>query len=95
MNRREMKSSSSHEQKGWFRGGILVLLGILGISNLPLDQIFLSEFPRRSYSGGRVVIDSADLLFTRGTEGGSLRGVMPLSSLKLNQLTWRIDLESL
>ena len=48
-----------------------------------LDQIFLSEFLRRSYPEGRVVIDGADLLFTRGAEGRSLRGVMLLSTYPL------------
>jgi hypothetical protein len=48
-----------------------------------LDQIFLSEFLRRAYPGGRVVIDGADLLFTRGTEGRSLHGVMLLSTYPL------------
>jgi hypothetical protein len=52
-------------------------------STSSLDQIFLSEFLRRSYPGGRVVIDGADLLFTRGAEGRSLRGVMLLSSYPL------------
>ncbi len=48
-----------------------------------LDQIFLSEFLRRSYPEGRVVIEGADLLFNRGREGRSLRGVMMLSSYPL------------
>ncbi|HEX4133562.1 MAG TPA: hypothetical protein VHY84_02990 [Bryobacteraceae bacterium] len=48
-----------------------------------LDQIFLSEFLRRAYAEGRVVIDGADLLFTRGAEGRSLRGVMVLSTYPL------------
>jgi hypothetical protein len=48
-----------------------------------LDQIFLSEFLRRSYPEGRVVIDGADLLFSRGAEGRSLRGVMVLSTYPL------------
>jgi hypothetical protein len=48
-----------------------------------LDQIFLSEFLRRSYPEGRVVIDGADLLFTRGTQGKSLSGVMLLSTYPL------------
>ncbi len=52
-------------------------------STSSLDQIFLSEFLRRSYSEGRVVIDGADLLFNRGTEGRSLRGVMMLSPYPL------------
>lgn len=45
-----------------------------------LDQIFLTQFLRRSYPGARIVIDGADLLFQRGAEGTSLRGVMMLSS---------------
>ena len=48
-----------------------------------LDQIFLSQFLRRAYPEGRVVIDGADLLFTRGAEGRSLRGVMLLSTYPL------------
>ncbi len=52
-------------------------------STSSLDQIFLSEFLRRSYSQGRVVIDGADLLFNRGTEGRSLRGVMMLTPYPL------------
>jgi len=52
-------------------------------STSSLDQIFLGEFLRRSYPEGRVVIDGADLLFTRGTEGRSLHGVMLLSTYPL------------
>jgi len=52
-------------------------------STSSLDQIFLSEFLRRSYPGGRVVIDGADLLISRGSEGSSLRGVMMLSTYPL------------
>ncbi len=48
-----------------------------------LDQIFLSQFFRRAYPEARVVIDGADLLFRRGTEGSSLRGVMMLSTYPL------------
>jgi hypothetical protein len=48
-----------------------------------LDQIFLSEFLRRTDPGARVVIDGADLLFSRGAEGRSLRGVMLLSTYPL------------
>jgi hypothetical protein len=48
-----------------------------------LDQIFLSQFLRRFYPQGRVVIDGADLLFTRGAEGRSLHGVMLLSTYPL------------
>lgn len=51
-----------------------------------LDQIFLSQFLRRSYPAGRVVIDGADLLFSRGDEARSLRGVMILSTYPL--LPW-------
>jgi hypothetical protein len=54
-----------------------------------LDQIFLSEFLRRSYPEGRVVIDGADLLFSRHSEGKLLRGVMLLSTYPL--LTWQQD----
>ena len=52
-------------------------------STSSLDQIFLSQFLRRSYPEGRVVIDGADLLFNRGAEGKSLRGVMLLSTYPL------------
>jgi len=48
-----------------------------------LDQIFLSEFLRRADPGARVVVDGADLLFSRGAEGRSLRGVMLLSNYPL------------
>jgi hypothetical protein len=52
-------------------------------STSSLDQIFLSQFLRRFYPEGRVVIDGADLLFNRGAEGKSLRGVMLLSTYPL------------
>jgi hypothetical protein len=52
-------------------------------STSSLDQIFLSQFLRRTYPEGRVVIDGADLLFNRGAEGKSLRGVMLLSTYPL------------
>jgi hypothetical protein len=52
-------------------------------STSSLDQIFLSEYLRRAYPEGRVVIDGADLLFNRGAEGRSLRGVMVLSTYPL------------
>ncbi len=55
---------------------------ILRSSNT-LDQLFLSEFLRRSYPSGRVVIDGSDLLFRRGIQGASLRGVLLLSSYPL------------
>jgi hypothetical protein len=54
-----------------------------------LDQLFLSEFLRRSYPSGRVVIDGADTLFRRGSQGASLRGVMLLSPYPL--LSWTPD----
>jgi hypothetical protein len=54
-----------------------------------LDQIFLSQFFRRAYPEGRIIIDGADLLFRRGGEGSSLRGVMLLSNYPL--LTWQQD----
>jgi hypothetical protein len=54
-----------------------------------LDQIFLSQFLRRSFPETRVVIDGADVLFRRGAEGSSLRGVMVLSTYPL--LTWQQD----
>lgn len=52
-------------------------------STNPLDQIFLAQFLRRGYPSGRVVLDGADLLFSRGEEGASLRGVMMLSTYPL------------
>ncbi|HEY4901729.1 MAG TPA: hypothetical protein VIH91_13015 [Terriglobales bacterium] len=58
-------------------------------STSSLDQLFLSEFLRRSYPSGRVVIDGADLLFRRGSQGASLRGVMLLSPYPL--LSWTPD----
>ena len=58
-------------------------------SSNSLDQLFLSEFLRRSYPGGRVVLDGADLLFRRGMQGDSLRGVMLLSTYPL--LAWTQD----
>ena len=58
-----------------------------------LDQIFLSQFLRRSYPDARIVIDGADLLFRRGAEGASLRGVMVLSTYPL--LTWQQDWTSI
>ncbi len=48
-----------------------------------LDQIFLTQFLRRSYPEGRIVIDGADSLFSRGAEAKSLRGVMVLSTYPL------------
>jgi hypothetical protein len=54
-----------------------------------LDQIFLSQFLRRSFPDARIVIDGADLLFRRGAQGASLRGVMVLSTYPL--LTWQQD----
>ena len=48
-----------------------------------LDQIFLSEFLHRANPGARVVVDGADLLFSRGAEGKSLRGVLTLSTYPL------------
>jgi hypothetical protein len=54
-----------------------------------LDQIFLTQFFRRAYPAARIVIDGSDLLFARGAEGSSLRGVMVLSTYPL--LTWQQD----
>src|SRR5215467_9731595 len=48
-----------------------------------LDQVFLSQFFRRADPEARVVLDGADLLFKRGAEGTSLRGVMVLSTYPL------------
>jgi hypothetical protein len=52
-----------------------------------LDQIFLGQFLRRTVPAARVVFDGADLLFSRGSEGSSLRGVMLLSTYPL--LIWQ------
>ena len=52
-----------------------------------LDQIFLSQFFRRVLPGARIVIDGSDLLFRRGGEGSSLRGVLTMSTYPL--LTWQ------
>ena len=52
-----------------------------------LDQIFLGQFLRRSIPETRIVMDGADLMFRRGAEGASLRGVMMLSTYPL--LTWQ------
>jgi hypothetical protein len=52
-------------------------------SSNSLDQIFLSQFLRMAYPSGRIVIDGSDLLFSRGAEGASLRGVMMLSNYPL------------
>ncbi len=54
-----------------------------------LDQIFLAQFFKRAYPAARIVIDAADLLFARGAEGSSLRGVMTLSTYP--SLTWQHD----
>lgn len=48
-----------------------------------LDQVFLAEFLRRSNPEARVVLDGSDLLFKRGAQGASLRGVMTLSAYPL------------
>ena len=58
-----------------------------------LDQIFLSQFLRRSFPDVRIVLAGADLLFRRGSEGSSLRGVMALSTYPLlnRQQDWNSD----
>jgi hypothetical protein len=55
-----------------------------------LDQIFLTKFLKRAYPRARIVLDGADLLFARGDEGSSLRGVMTLSTYPLltSQPNW-------
>jgi hypothetical protein len=58
-------------------------------SSNTLDQLFLSEFLRRSYPSGRVVLDGSDLMFRRGMQGASLRGVMLLTPYPL--LSWTHD----
>ena len=62
---------------------------VIVTSTNSLDQLFISEFLRRSYPSGRVVLDGADLLFRRGMEGASLRGVMLLSTYPL--MPWTQD----
>jgi hypothetical protein len=57
-----------------------------------LDEIFLGQFLRRAIPETRIVMDGADLLFRRGAEGSSLRGVMLLSTYPL--LTWQQDWSS-
>ncbi len=54
-----------------------------------LDQIFLARFLRQTVPEIRIVLGGADLLFRRGEEGSSLRGVMILSTYPL--LTWQQD----
>jgi len=49
---------------------------VLVRSSNTLDQAFLSQFLRRSYPEGRVVLNAADLLFLRSRQDVSLRGVM-------------------
>jgi hypothetical protein len=58
-------------------------------SSNSLDQIFLGQFFRRALPETRIVMDGADLMFRRGAEGASLRGVMMLSTYPL--LTWQQD----
>jgi hypothetical protein len=52
-------------------------------SSNTLDEVFLSEFLRRTYPEGRIVLDGADVLFLRSGQGVSLRGVMALSTYPL------------
>ena len=52
-------------------------------STSSLDQMFLSQFFRRAYPGARVVLDGADLMFRRGSQGKTLNGVMMLSTYPL------------
>ena len=58
-------------------------------SSNTLDQVFLSQFLRRSYPEGRIIIDGADLLFLR-SQSALLRGVMTLSTYPLlpEQQSW-------
>jgi hypothetical protein len=65
-------------------------------SSNSLDQIFLSQFLRRLYPEGRVVLDGADILFTRGAEGASMRGVMTLTTYPLigREQDWTASLRS-
>ena len=61
-----------------------------------LDQIFLVQFLRRADPAARIVIDGTDLLFSRGAEGSSLRGVMTLSTYPLlsQQQDWTLSLRN-
>lgn len=56
---------------------------VLVRSSNTLDQAFLSQFLRRSYPEGRVVLDTADLLFLRSRQDVSLRGTMALTTYPL------------
>lgn len=48
-----------------------------------LDQLFLTNFLRRSYPDGRIVIFSSDLMFIRERGTNALSGVMVLSTYPL------------
>jgi len=56
---------------------------VLVSSTNSLDQIFLSEFLSRAYPQGRIVLTGSDLLFLRGGQGMSSRGIMTLSTYPL------------
>jgi len=48
-----------------------------------LDQLFLTNFLRRSYPDGRVVIFGSDLMFIRASDATGLNGTMTLSTYPL------------
>lgn len=56
---------------------------VLVRSSNTLDQAFLSQFLRRAYPQGRVVLDAADELFLRSRQDVSLRGIMVLTTYPL------------
>jgi hypothetical protein len=61
---------------------------ILRSSN-SLDQVFLTNFLRRTYPDGRIVIVGSDLLFSRERGATGLSGTMTLSTYPLSPLARR------
>ena len=62
---------------------------ILLRSSNTLDQLFLSDFLRRSYPDGRIVIFGSDLMFIREQGATGLNGSMTLSTYPLFPLEHR------
>jgi hypothetical protein len=58
-------------------------------SSNPLDQLFLTNFLRRSYPDGRIVIFGSDLMFIRERGATGLNGSMTLSTYPLFPLEHR------
>ena len=56
---------------------------ILLRSSNTLDQLFLTDFLRRSYPDGRIVIFGSDLMFIRERGATGLGGTMTLSTYPL------------